>query len=93
MLSGRGNSRTMGSAVHVRRPFWRAKLTRSAPIGSWVSSSAWHRRAYSSPAKCRNARQFDPIAAAGGLAFFAIMGFSAYAEWLAAVWLIRTLGG
>jgi hypothetical protein len=93
MMSGRGNSRSSGAAAQIRRPFWRAKLAGSAPTGSWMRSTAWQSAAYMRHASCRNARQFDPVAAAGGLAFFAIMASSAYAEWLAASWLISKLGG
>jgi hypothetical protein len=93
MMSGRGNSRSLGAAAQVRRSFWRAKLAGSVPIGAWVHSSAGRGAAYSPRGECRNARQFDPVAAAGGLAFFAIMATSAYAEWLAASWLFSQLGG
>ena len=93
MLSGRGNSRTMGtSAAHAGRPMWRAKLTPSALIGSWARTKTWRTVAYSSN-ECHNARQFDAVSALGGVTFFAIMGLSAYGEWLAASWLIRTLAG
>lgn len=93
MMSGRGNSRSLGAAAQVRRSFWRAKLPGSAPIGSWVRRSAWQPAAYAPHDGCRNVRQFDPVAAAGGFVFFAIMAISAYAEWLAASWLISQLGG
>ncbi|RIK74244.1 MAG: hypothetical protein DCC67_16875 [Planctomycetota bacterium] len=37
----------------------------------------------------RLTRHWDPVQAAGGVAFFMILGVSAWCEWLAISWLLR----
>jgi hypothetical protein len=93
MLSGRGKSRTGGSAAHTARVPWGARLTSGVPFGSMVRRRPWYGARIRSRVICRNARQFDPVTALGGLTFFAVMGLSAYGEWLAAMWLIRAISG
>lgn len=58
-----------------------------------ASNRPWYGARSKPTFDCRNARQFDPVAAFGGITFFAVMALSAYGEWLAAMWLIRTISG
>lgn len=91
MFSERGKTRSIGSTAHAARTGWGAKLSSGAQFGSLARRRAWGR----APARSRerrNPRQFDPLTALGGATFFAIMGLSAYGEWLAVEWLIRAIG-
>ncbi len=81
--------------------------TRSTPIvhvAAWAPKPTWSDRALNflgtgvakrqlRPSWQAAPRGFDAVQSLGGVTFFAIMGLSAYGEWLFAAWLWRTMIG